>query len=546
MKKFLFVLLITSWLFPYAQNNYEVTEMIAEKSKSKGSRFEGIDENGYIYTIAIKGYTSLLFGPSRKYLKVFNAQTGDMISETLISKAKALKRMGLEYVSFTFIKERPTVVCKLKGKTRQEIFYGFEVDENGSFIGGIFELGEASDCKGFLNRGAETFSGVEVSESKDGRTTFISDMSCRKDDETSYKLVELDKDLEVIASLNFELDIRGLEDIDFISLSDYIYFKGSKTTNEKVKGKLFRQSVKQDYLYKIDKKSGEVYELALMEAIEPLKIGDYSISGTDGGVQLIGQVLTERGFTGIFSAILDLRTDEVKDIKTQDFSEEFVTKYWTEKKKRKNERKKRRRNDDDEEEPTGFSTRFVLSESFATEDNGSLLVFQQYWIQVVTRTSTNSNGTTTTTTDYYYYYKDVIVVKTAVDGTIEYTELLPFFQVTMNFDPGKGYSALLDGNEIYFLHGTSNEMDEMINEGERKQKKKRVKFKDRSIKYASVTHLDEQGTVETEQVINMGEADVTVYNTTTAVDTKNKQFVIVSPFQKMFQRKKTKVVRIEL
>jgi hypothetical protein len=544
MKKYLFVLFVLLWISPYAQDSYEVTEMIAEKSKSKNSYFEGIDENGYIYTIAIKGSTSLLFGPSRKYLKVFNARTGDMISETLISKAKTLKRMGLEYVSFTFIEERPTVVCKLKGKTRKEIFYGFEVDEKGNFIGGIFELGEASDCRGFLNRGSESFYGVDVSESLDGRTTFISDISCRKDDKTSYKVVELDKDLEVTASFNFELDMSSLGDINFISLDDYIYLKGYNTSSEKVKGKLFKRSVRNDYLFKIDKQSGEVYELALIEAIEPLVIGDYSISASKEGVQLNGQALTDKGFSGIFSATLDLKTDEIKNVQTQDFSEEFVTKYWTEKQKRRSERKQKRNDEDDE--PIGFTTRFQLSESFATKDNGSLSVFQEYWVKVVQRTTTNANGGTTVTYDYYYYYEDVIVVKTAADGTIEYTELLPFFQVTKNFDPGKGYSALLDGNEIYFLHGASNEMDEMINEGERKEKKKRVKLRDRGIRFASVTHIDERGNVDTEQVLDMGEADVMVYNTTTAVDTKNKQFVIVSPLQKMFQRKKTKVIRIEL
>jgi hypothetical protein len=183
-------------------------------------------------------------------------------------------------------------------------------------------------------------------------------------------------------------------------------------------------------------------------------------------------------------------------------------------------------------------------ETFETSDNGLISVFQEFILRVVTRTSTDANGNMTTTTDYYYYYKDVIIVKTKEDGTIEYTEILPFYQLTVNYDPGKGYSAIKDGNDIYFLHGTSNEMEEMIEEGKKSRGKSRRK--DRAIRYISVTHLNENGDVDTETVLDLKEYPVSTDPNNVAEDKKNKQFVIVSPVTKMFKRKRTKVIRIEI
>jgi len=137
-----------------------------------------------------------------------------------------------------------------------------------------------------------------------------------------------------------------------------------------------------------------------------------------------------------------------------------------------------------------------------------------------------------------------MVVKTGKDGEIEYTKLLPFYQLTINYNPGKGYSALKSDNDIYFLHGTSNEIDEMIDEG--KKSNKRSKRRDRKIQFASITHLSNAGDIDTEQILDLKEANISIDPSVVGVDEKNKQFVIVSPVMKLFKLKKTKIVRIAL
>ena len=66
------------------------------------------------------------------------------------------------------------------------------------------------------------------------------------------------------------------------------------------------------------------------------------------------------------------------------------------------------------------------------------------------------------------------------------------------------------------------------------------------MQFASVTHIDPKGNVDTEQVFDIGEKNVSIDPNNVAADNTNKQFVIVSPVMKMFNYKKTKVIKIEL
>lgn len=541
--KSLFLTIIVSLLtLSNVFGQYDVTELETSKGKTRGSSFIGIDDNGYIYTTSYKSTYIVVGMLVRSYLKVFSANSGDMHAEVPLEKSKELKRIGMEYISIEFINEKPTIICKKRKSDKPEKYYGVHIDENGSIQGSPFEIGGSGDCSGFLKRGKSFYSGVYHEKNKDGTFTFISDLSCNGDELKSYRVLELDEDLEVENTFNFKLDFESVSDLSFIESGDYLYLKANTRERKKVDGKLFKRWITTHRLYKIDRKDGDLTEIEVEESLEPLMIGDFRMKSVSKGVLISGQIIQEKGFSGLFTAVLDGRTDEIKDVQTEEFDIDFVTKYWSEKQKRKQERRRNRKGESEDDE--NFSTNFQLMETFDTSDKGLISIFQEFILRVVTRSSTDANGVTTTTTDYYYYYKDVIIVKTREDGSIEYTELLPFYQLTVNYDPGKGYSALKSGNDIYFLHGTSNEMEEMIEEG--KKSRKRSRRKDRAIKFISITHLTERGDIDTEQVLNLKEYPVSTDPNNVAVDEKNKQFVIVSPVTKMFRRKKTKVIQIEI
>lgn len=542
MKIILSLLLITFFTFSHAQSSYNVIDFETEKAKSVGSSVVGVDKDGYIYTTSIK-YTYIVIGKlMRVYLKVFNAKSGEMVAEVQLEKSKELRGRGMEYITIDFIDNKPTIICE---KSKSEIpkkFYGIHIDRNGRLEGTAFEIGKSGECSGFMNRKNNSYSKLYHQEMKQGTLTFISSITCKGDELSSYRVLELNKDQEVENTYTFGLNYESVSSLSFTESGDNLYLKADTDEKEKVDGKLFKRNVTTHRLFKISRKDGSITEIQIENNFLPLKVGDFMLKPVSNGVLLSGQIIGEKGFIGLFTAILDEETNEIKDIQTEDFDIDFVTKYWSDKQKEKEERRRDRKGETEDDE--NFSTDFELMEAYETSDNGMISIYQEFDLRVVTTTSRDANGITTTDTDYYYYYKDVIIVKTREDGTIEYTKLLPFYQLTVNYDPGIGYSALRDGNDIYFMHGTSNVTAQNIEEGKKSDKKSRLR--DRRINHISITHLNEKGDVDTEQVLDVKEQNVSSDPNNFAVDEKNRQFIVVSPNTKMFNTKKTKIIRIEL
>ena len=545
MKKILPILFLCFFNLTYAQSSYKTTEFLNEKAKTRGGSFEGIDKDGYIYTVSYKTTYIVLTTLIKTYLKVFDARTGLIHAEVPLENSKQLKNIGMEYVSLNFINDRPTVICKKRKSEKPERYYGIEINQNGSLIGEKFEIGESGDCKGFKILGNSRYTGVYQSLPESKNMSFLSNISCDGDDFKTFRSIELNDNFDIQNTFTFKLNYEAISDLKFLTSGDYLYLKAETREREKVDGKIFKKMITTHRLFSINRTDGSTEEINVQESLDSFLVGDFRIKSVDEGILLSGQIIEEKGFTGIFSAIYSDGIGRITDIQTDSFDVDFVSKYWTEKQKQKDKRKRNRKNKDDEEDEDGsFSTNFELIETFETSDNGLISVFQEYRIKVVTTTTTNANGGRTTTTTYYYYYEDILVVKTGEDGGIEYTKLLPFYQVTIDYDPGKGYTALKSDNDIYFLHGTSNEIDNMIDGG--KSSNKKSKRKDRRIKFASITHLESNGDIDTEQVLDLGESRVSIDPNFVGIDEKNKQFVIVSPIMKMFKRKQTKIIRIEL
>ncbi|GEM_PF-3597554 len=534
--------LSTAQISGFDNSSYNVDVFESTKGKSIGSSFVGIDNDGYIYTLSYRRIYIGIGFLMRKYLKVFNASTGEMHAELKIGKSKELRQRGLEYVALQVINDKPTIICQER-KSKTKKYYGIHISNRGKLQGNRFEIGEAADCSGLFNSGSGFSSGgVNFYKNDDETVTFISDLSCDKDEIAMYRVIELDQNMDLENSYTFKLNYSDADIKSFIETKDHIYLKASTTVRKKVDGKIFKRNITTHRLFKVEKKDGDITEIELEENFEPLVIGDFRMKIVPNGILLSGQIIKEKGFAGLFTAVMDKRTNDITDIQTEEFDEAFVTKYWSDKEKRRNDRRKRRKGDDDEDD--NFSTDFKLIETFETSDEGLISIFQDFELQVVTRTTTGANGQMTTTTEYYYYYKDVIIVKTNKNGGIEYTELLPFYQFTQNYDPGKGYSALRKDNDIYFLHGTSNEIDDMIEDG--KKSRGRSRLRDRVIKYLSITHLSERGDIDTEKVLDLKEESISTDPNNVATDKKNHQFIIVSPITKIFRKKRTKVIRIKI
>ncbi|MGD1844030.1 MAG: hypothetical protein ACFB10_01390 [Salibacteraceae bacterium] len=152
-----------------------------------------------------------------------------------------------------------------------------------------------------------------------------------------------------------------------------------------------------------------------------------------------------RNVTGTFFLRIAVKDNKLLSRSIKEFDFEFVTQFMSDRQKKKAVKKEARGRDVELYE-------YDLDDIVLRDDGGAILIGEQYYVQVVTRTSTNANGQMRTTTDYYYHFKDLIVVNISPEGNIDWNIRIPKIQVTRN-DGGyrSSYHLKVVNNKIYFL-----------------------------------------------------------------------------------------------
>ncbi|MFD2561957.1 hypothetical protein [Aquimarina rubra] len=145
--------------------------------------------------------------------------------------------------------------------------------------------------------------------------------------------------------------------------------------------------------------------------------------------------------TGIFTAKLN-NEGAISEFMSYDFPLEMLTKYATKKEKKRNEKKK----GDDEESPAFEGLKI---NSIAANNDGSFLILgEQRYVVVKTRTSSSGR----TSTSYTYYYRDILAAKINADGTLAWMHKLPKRQVGKRGKRTMSYTHMFAGENHYLLY----------------------------------------------------------------------------------------------
>lgn len=210
---------------------------------------------------------------------------------------------------------------------------------------------------------------------------------------------------------------------------------------------------KDTHLFIVDPKTGDSETILLkLEneelselAVFPLSNGDISVTGLTTGA---------KGVSGTFSILFDKTFVEVNS-STHKFEEDFVTSTWSQKKKDKIDKKNKKKEKKGKEIIVPEFYDYYIDYVIELSDGSVTMLAEQYFVRVVTRTST-VNGQTTTTTTYYYYYKDIIAVNYDKNGEFKWKKVIPKSQVSTN--DGGYYSS-------YFIVMKDNNINIIYNEG---------------------------------------------------------------------------------
>lgn len=164
-------------------------------------------------------------------------------------------------------------------------------------------------------------------------------------------------------------------------------------------------------------------------------ITDLTIRIGNNGDLICAGFYSERntqGMKGAFFSKINAATKEMYDIKKGQFKPEFLEQFMS--KSRANKKKSEL-----------FS--YKIDNLILRSDGGALMIAEQFYIIVSTRTDANGLVTTTTT----YYYNDIITVNINPDGTIAWATKIPKRQ---RDDSGafSSYAMSISGGKIYFVY----------------------------------------------------------------------------------------------
>lgn len=520
------LLLLTVALFHQVcfSQHYEVNSVDLEKSISRGATYEGFDNDGYVYASSYRSFNFILFSVFRNWVKVINPNIGSMVAEKNIEKL--VSKRGYRYVDFLVLGEKPIVVVTKKGTVRDENYYAFELDRNLSLLKNAYKIGEKPTCMGFSSGSGKGFvKGVLININRQNRmTTFVSDLSCSNDEAKQLMAVTLNENNNVIHDYKFEIDLEGtLSKQKIFTYRDKVYFYTLETTREKVSGKLFKRDVNTAHLFAINS-FGEVMEIDL--EIGPNFVASEISLVQSGDKVLVSGQLVEAGTSkliGIFTAELNTIDETFDHIEKQFFDKDFITKFWSDRDLDRAERKN--------DEPM-LNANFVLADKFNTDDDGAIYLFQKREVQRVTRSSRTAAGGYTTTVYYYYYYTDVIACKVDANAQIAWVELLPLYQLTIDYDIGPSFIAAQKGGDLYLIHSASKEQIQKINDGEHNNE--RTQFRDRSQSHTAVTRIDTEGVVTSQAVIDNNETRTTFSPAAVANNKEEHKFLLLGQQRKLF------------
>lgn len=183
------------------------------------------------------------------------------------------------------------------------------------------------------------------------------------------------------------------------------------------------------------------------------KIKSVSIKTLEDGSSIAYGMYAKEMATGISGAFFQKITSEYDvDFTTlEEFDEDFITQFWSDRQKKKAEKKKNRKNENKKVEPSLFS--YIMHDLAVKENGDVVLIAEQYYMRVTSHTYRDANGNTHTTYTYHYYYNDIIAVNCKPDGEVTWKQKVKKRQYSIN-DGGyfSSFYTVVQGDDIYMMY----------------------------------------------------------------------------------------------
>ncbi|MCR9171509.1 MAG: hypothetical protein NXI10_03385 [bacterium] len=397
---------------------------ISDMGKSKrgvGQTYIGTDDE-YSYTLSTKGF--LLYGIPMGVKITINKWDKDMnliTSGDIPMKTDDYKLSIYAFGEFHMAGDRLVHLIEYKNKKEDkfEVFLA-EYDKNS------FELIESTPITSFPGKKRRNSStGLAANPAYEGG--FIL-WTCYEVDDNSSKMevFAIDNELSVEQEWNFDFDESYSRlffqnmDIDEDQVSFVSHIRPDEDDEDSEYETIFRLMSRKD--------ESVMIELPIdLNEVEN-SVSDFELRFSEDGKLFVsgfyrGDGNKEGDTGGAFTQVYDLKKEELLEQDLFPFDFQFLTENMSKRGKKRAERRDKKGKAFD---PYTFYVRDVIT----NKDGSSLMIGERY--RFYTTTYTDSQGRTHTV--YHYIHSDIILMRTAKDGTIEWVERYERFHHATNSD----------------------------------------------------------------------------------------------------------------
>jgi len=245
-------------------------------------------------------------------------------------------------------------------------------------------------------------------------------------------------------TLPYEDELFSIQDFEMADNGN-IYLLGLKYQDKKTSRKSKREE-KPNYHYTVLSYSdrGEKLEEYPIQVADKF-LTDMQIAINEEGNIICGGFYSDEGsfsIKGSYFLNINGKTKAIMNESFKEFGMDFITQNMTEKQKKKTNKKADKGKNVELYE-------YDLDEIILRNDDGAILVGEQYFVRIITNVDANGNTSVT----YVYHYNDIIVISISPEGEIEWTEKIPKRQITSN-DGGfySSYATAVVDDNLYFVY----------------------------------------------------------------------------------------------
>ncbi|MDT0559025.1 hypothetical protein RM697_10220 [Ichthyenterobacterium sp. W332] len=405
IKQFILVILVLPFLTIKAQTKVgHITLQYGEEIIEDDEKIVRISTefNGKIYTLASR--------KNKYYIKVFESTEMSLVSTNEI-ELPDMKGKDLEFEDLAVIADRIYVFGSVYDrKEKISNLFGVEVALDGKLSNNVVKLFSTKVTKR-REQGAFYFKDSPTGD----RLLIMHATQFNKEDVIQYEVKLLDPNLdtamEYIEKVPYE-DRRGLEftiaDFDvsfdddvFIVINESFRDRKSMTNNEKFQVLCFKSS--NNYEKEVIDIKFTDKEIINCEMLATGS-GKLHLAGFYSGVRKNGKA--KKDLRGVYSSVIDVNTNEVEQLKFNEFDYDTKVKLIGERRAKKGKDVKP----------------YYLTHSLIEKEDGGLILLSEY--QLVVEGGTSGIGPLAFT-PITYINNEIIVTSLGVDGSVEWSNVIP-------------------------------------------------------------------------------------------------------------------------